>query len=165
MHFGLDRYSHQLALALIGVMMRTTLTVAMVLLSSFSADGCSGSPPDVAVSAPEAHVAATSSDRTQFDPSTLKEVRRLADLPVGVQVLANSSYMRENFDYTPTKFLVGGLGGTSAIVAYEQGGYVPSYHAQSYVFRNSRWVPDKKWRLESRITDLTGIVAATVSGP
>jgi len=78
-----------------------------------------------------------------------------------VQFLANNSFMRDRFDYTPTQFLIGGVGGSSAIVAYEQGGYVPSYHAQSYVLIHSRWVPAKHWLLQSKIGTLHDLIFAT----
>src|SRR6266702_4559690 len=74
-----------------------------------------------------------------YDPSKLVEIRSFPDLPGGVKALANR-YMSEVFDNTPTEFLIGGASETSAIVAFEQFGYAPSYHARGYVFSESRWV-------------------------
>jgi hypothetical protein len=135
---------------------------AAVLLIASIAGGCSAST-NVSESAPESNVAATSDANAQYDPTSLKEVKHVSSLPADVQTLANNSFMKQRFDYTPTKFLVGGVGGSSAVIAYEQGGYVPTYHAQAYVLRNSRWVSAKHWRLESEITTLPGLISATAS--
>jgi hypothetical protein len=129
----------------------------VVVLSAFGAVGCSRDLPSSSASAP--NVAVNGDTKVQFDLKTLKECTQLADLPEGVQVLANNSFMRHRYDGTPTKFLVGGAGVSSAVVAYEDGGYVPSYHAQSYVLRSSRWVADSHWQLESEVTTLSALVS------
>ena len=71
--------------------------------------------------------------------------------------------MKERYDNTTTKFLVGGASKSSAIVAYEQFGYVPSFFAQSYVFSNSHWVAVKRWQLTAEIVHLHDLISATVS--
>jgi hypothetical protein len=123
--------------------------------------GCDPAQPHDPGAAPGSNVASTSDANAHYDPTSLKEVREFSRLPEGVQTLASNSFMKENFDYTPTKFLVGGVDGASAVVAYEQGGYVPSYHAQAYVFRNSHWVPAQRWQLQSETTNLSNLISAT----
>ena len=94
------------------------------------------------------------------DMARLTEVKRLTDFPEAVQTLANDSFMKERFDFTPTQFLVGGFSSSSALIAYKQGGRVESYHAQSYVLLNSRWAPEKHWRLWARVTSLSDLLSA-----
>jgi hypothetical protein len=134
-----------------------------VVLSAFGAAGCSREPPSG--SAPAPNVAVNGDTKVQFDLKTLKECKQLADLPEGVQVLANNSFMQHRYDGTPTKFLVGGVGVSSAIVAYEDGGYVPSYYAQSYVLSSSRWVAETHWQLESEVTTLSALVSESTLKP
>jgi hypothetical protein len=98
-----------------------------------------------------------------YDPSKLVEIRSFADLPEGVKALANRSYMSEVIDNTPTEFLVGGASESSAIVAFEQFGYAPSYHARAYVFSESRWVAAKAWSIDRGITNLRDLLFATSS--
>jgi len=99
----------------------------------------------------------------QYDPTSLIEVKALSDLPSQVRSLANASFMATNYDNTPTKFLVGGVSRSSAVIAYEEFGYVPSIYAQSYVYSGSQWIPAKSWNLGSEITSLHDLVAATNS--
>jgi hypothetical protein len=98
-----------------------------------------------------------------YDPAPMLEVKRFADLPEGVKTLANGSFMKERYDNTPTKFLVGGASKSSAIVAYEQFGYVPSFFAQSYVHTNSGWVAAKRWQLDRQIVQLSDLISSTSS--
>jgi len=98
-----------------------------------------------------------------YNPAAMVEVKNFADLPDGVQALANGSFMKERFDNTPTKFLVGGASKSSAIVAYEQFGYVPSFFAQSYVFSDSRWFAAKRWQLDRQIVQLSDLISSTSS--
>ena len=127
---------------------------AAILLIVDGAGACSRGPPITAGSVSESNVAASSDSGKRYDPTMLKEVKKLADLPKDVQTLADNTFMKDRWDGAPTKFLVGGVGGLSAVVIYEQSGYVPSYHAQSYAFDDSRWVPAKEWVLQSEITTL-----------
>jgi hypothetical protein len=98
-----------------------------------------------------------------YDPSKVVEIRSFSDLPEGVKALANRSYMSEVRDNTPTKFLVGGASESSAIVAFEQFGYVPSFHARAYVFSESRWVAAKAWSIDRGTTNLRDLLFATSS--
>jgi hypothetical protein len=136
---------------------------AAVLLIAVSATGCSPTQSSNPTSIHGASV--ISGSGTQYSSTSLKEVRRFSQLPKGVQTLAENSFMKESFDFTPTKFLIGGAGGSNAIVAYEQGGVVETYHAQAYVLKNSEWVADKHWRLASAVTTLEALISATSSQP
>ena len=71
--------------------------------------------------------------------------------------------MNAMLDNTPTKFLVGGVSDTSAIVAYELFGYVPSFRAQAYVYSNSRWISSKEWEIPSGVTNLRDLLTFTGS--
>jgi len=82
-----------------------------------------------------------------YDPSSLREVRNFADLPEGVQSLANASYMKIMSDNQYPHFLVGGVGESSAIVAFEVFGYVPVFDAAEYVHSASGWVYVKRWNV------------------
>jgi len=98
-----------------------------------------------------------------YNPVAMIEVKNFADLPDGVQTLAKETFMKERYDSTPTKFLIGGASKSSAVVAYEQFGYVPSFFAQSYIFRNSRWVEGKRWQLDTEIIRLRDLISFTSS--
>jgi len=78
-----------------------------------------------------------------FDPASLIEVRNFADLPDGVKALGNQDGINasgEGPDVRLRKFMVGGVSQTSALVAYEQFGYVPNFIAAAYVYTGSKWV-------------------------
>jgi hypothetical protein len=77
----------------------------------------------------------------------MTEVRNFADLPEEVQKLATRSFMSERLDNTPTEFLLAAASKLTVVVAYEQFGLVPHFFAQSYVYRKSRWVAEKRWVL------------------
>jgi hypothetical protein len=98
-----------------------------------------------------------------YNPVAMIEVKNFADLPDGVQTLANESFMKGRYDGTPTKFLIGGASKSSAVVAYEQFGYVPSFFAQSYILSNSRWVEAKRWQLDAEIISLRDLILFTSS--
>jgi hypothetical protein len=91
-----------------------------------------------------------------YSPSSLMEVRNFSDLPDGVRALANRSGMDargEGPGGRLRQFLVGGVSETSALVAYEQFGYVPTYMADAYVKNGSNWVAIRSWEI-GRVTTL-----------
>jgi hypothetical protein len=135
----------------------------VLLLSALGAAACSRDSPSG--SAPKPNIAVDSDFKAEFDPKTLKECKQFADLPEGVQALANNSFMRHRYDGNPTKFVIGGVGESSAIVAYEEGGFVPSYNAQSYVLRNSLWTEDRHWWIGEPVTTLSALISETSSKP
>jgi len=92
------------------------LLMFTVLLMSICTGGCShpasGTPAGTQV------VARRDGEKaTHYDPTSLIEVKALSDLPSQVRTLANASFMSTNYDNTPTKFLVGGVSQSSAIIA------------------------------------------------
>jgi hypothetical protein len=91
----------------------------------------------------------------------LVEVQRFNDLPTGVIELANANYMKAMYDNPPTRFLVGGASDSSAIVAYEQFGYVPHVHAQAYAFSDSRWIATKDWDIGTEVTNFRDLLSVT----
>ena len=94
--------------------------------------------------------------RPQFDSSSLNQVRRFDDLPDGLQsVLRNGKYANsgEGPGGRCCVFLVGGISESSALVAYEIFGYVPSYRAYAFVrIKLEHWVNAGEWTISSAST-------------
>jgi len=134
-------------------------------LISISVVACSPSPHDGTTPTPAARLE-TSNDTDVFklyDPAALVEVHNFDDLPEAVRALANDSYMKVMLDGSPAKFLVGGVSASSAIVAYEQFGFVPSFRAQAYVYSQARWISGRQWDIGWGITDLKNLISVTSS--
>lgn len=134
-------------------------------LISISVVACSPSPHHGTTPTP-ADPLETSNDTDVFklyDPASLVEVRNFDDLPEAVRALANDSFMKVMRDNSPAKFLVGGASDTSAIVAYEQFGFVPSFRAQAYVYSQARWISGRQWDIGWGITDLNDLISVTSS--
>lgn len=72
----------------------------------------------------------------RFDPSSLKEVTDFDALP---------SAVRKHYDPHGAWFKVGGISGTSALVALQTGDYVPMSSADAYVFAEDGWIKVKTW--------------------
>jgi hypothetical protein len=136
-------------------------------LFSISVVACSRAPHDVATQTLAAPIETSANTDVSklYAPASLIEVRKFGDLPEAVKALANNSYMREIYDNTPTKFLVGGVSDSSAIVAYEQFGYVPFFRAQAYVYSQSQWIPGRQWAIGSEITNLKDLISVTSASP
>lgn len=104
-----------------------------------------------------------------YDPSSLTEVRSLTGFPDDLSALLgwhrkgdggtgpDSDMVNAGEDFHPTdvvgtrpsrRFLVGGLSTTSALVAYEEGGWGPRYSAAAYVRGKSGWVLVARWRID-----------------
>lgn len=97
------------------------LSVAFaVSLMFFCTSGCSRPAPAGTQPIPRPHA----DKEMTYDPTSLIEVKALSDLPSQVRTLANASFMGTNYDSTPTKFLVGGVSRSNAVIAYEEFGYV-----------------------------------------
>ena len=133
------------------------------LLKNSLADPQSKLPQPQPPAVPPVGPSADDDDSKLYSPASLHEVRSFADLPEGVKALANDRYMNAMLDNTPTKFLAGGINETGAIVAYEQFGYVPSFHAQSYVYSHSRWIPAKEWDIPAGVTNLHDLISVMTS--
>jgi hypothetical protein len=93
----------------------------------------------------------------QYDPSTLVEVTKISDLPSDLKrhFKAWLGPQRANLplayqkDDDPSEllggFIVAGVSDSSALVAYEEYGYVPTTHATAYVHVKSDWIATRKW--------------------
>jgi hypothetical protein len=92
----------------------------------------------------------------QYDPSSLVEVTNISNLPDDLkshfkgwlgQRRANIAPPSEDDDpgERPGGFIIAGVSDSSALVAYEELGYVPTTHATAYVHVKSDWIPTKKW--------------------
>jgi hypothetical protein len=136
-------------------------------LVSVSVVACSRLPHDVPTRTPAAPPdTSTNTDVSKlYDSASLVEVRKFDDLPEAVKALANNSYMTAMLDNTPTKFLVGGVSDSRAMVAYEQFGYVPHFRVQTYVYSQSRWISGRQWDIGSGITNLQDLISITSSSP
>jgi hypothetical protein len=120
--------------------------------------GCTGKPHDAARHE-SLSVTNEVNDADMFklyDPSSLIEVRKFSDLPDGVKVLANRDGMEakgEGPEGRLREFMVGGASQTSALVAYEQFGYTPTYFAAAYVYTGGKWVAVRRWEI-GKVTTL-----------
>jgi hypothetical protein len=92
----------------------------------------------------------------QYDPSSLMEVTNISNLPNDLKAHFKGwlGQRRENIappseDDDPGGrsggFIIAGVGDSSALVAYEEYGYVPTTHATAYVHVKSDWIPTRKW--------------------
>jgi hypothetical protein len=99
----------------------------------------------------------------KYEPESLVEVKTFADLPDGVKTLANQDGMDargEGPDGKLRRFMVGGKSETSALVTYEQFGFVPTYGAVAYVYTDAHWVMVRRWEI-SKVTTLKGALNFT----
>jgi hypothetical protein len=96
-----------------------------------------------------------------YDPSSLIEVRNFADLPDGVKTQAGMDAKGEGPEGRLREFMVGGASQTSALVAYEQFGYTPTYTAAAYVYTGSKWIPVRSWEIgkASTLKEVLSIIA------
>jgi hypothetical protein len=91
-----------------------------------------------------------------FDASSLTEVTKISDLPNDLkehfkgwlgQRKENIAPPSEDDDPgdLPGGFIIAGVSDSSALVAYEEYGYVPTTHATGYVHVKSDWIATRKW--------------------
>jgi hypothetical protein len=120
-----------------------------------------------------------------YDPASLKEIRNLSGFPNNLNAVlgwhskstggtAPGSDIVDAGEPFPhidvvggrpsRRFLVGGLGKTSALVAYEQEGWRPQYFATAYVLGASGWTLVGRWRIEWATT-LTKVLDQTKEPP
>jgi hypothetical protein len=105
--------------------------------------------------------------RPPFDSSSLNEVRRFEALPENLQwVLRKSFEIRgEGPEGRCCVFLVGGVGETSALVAYENYGFIPTYRAHAFVQTKAKqWVYAGEWTISS-VSTLEKLKAVTSRPP
>lgn len=134
---------------------RKVKSIFWAAASIFAMLACS--PSDESSRAPmhEMTIAEQTEIAKRYDASTLVEVDRLADLPVELrhhfvgwmERSENPGLPSANDAHgdVPYRFMIAGASDTSALVAYEGFGFVPSTHASSYVRKNADWVPARTW--------------------
>jgi hypothetical protein len=108
-----------------------------------------------------------------FDTSTLVEVRELDQLPEGIQVLVGRRKAGRNeivdvgepfnsidvLDGRPSRrFILAAVSGTSAVVAYEQGGIAIFYVVRAFVNTRLGWVEKSRWSVTRRPETLGELV-------
>jgi hypothetical protein len=92
----------------------------------------------------------------QFDAPSLVEVTTISDLPNDLKSHFKGwlGQRRENIappseddgpGDLPGGFIIAGVSDSSALVAYEEYGYVPTTHATAYVHVKSDWIVARKW--------------------
>jgi len=91
-----------------------------------------------------------------FDASSLVEVTNISSLPSDLKLHFKGwlGQRRENLappyedddpGDLPGAFIIAGVSDSSALVAYEEYGYVPTTHALAYVHVKSDWIVARKW--------------------
>jgi len=113
---------------------------AMTMLS------CARSGDSVPSQTRELTISEQAAAARRYDPSSLFEVTRISDLPESLR--SHFKGWMEPGDTNgkvPYRFIVAGASNTSALVAFEEFGYVPSTHAISYVHVNDDWVAAQTW--------------------
>lgn len=102
-----------------------------------------------------------------YDSSSLTEVRSLSGFPAELTALigwhkkgsGGIANVGEDFNATDSlddrpsrRFLVGGVSNTSALVAYEEGGWGTKKFATAYVHLKSGWAIVARWRIDMATT-------------
>jgi hypothetical protein len=93
--------------------------------------------------------------RPPFKSSALNEVLKLEDLPEGLQVILRECKYAGSGEGPEERccvFLVGGIDETSALVAYEIFGFVPTFRANAFVQAKAGWVTAGEWTIDAAST-------------
>jgi hypothetical protein len=117
---------------------------------------CSRSGDRAAAQLHEMSIAEQAEIAKRYDPSALAEVTSISNLPADLkshfkgwlgQRSEHPGAPSEHDDPgdRPGRFIIAGVSDTSALVAYEMFGYVPTTHATAYVHAKSDWVVAKNW--------------------
>jgi len=132
---------------------------------------CSGKPQGATQQTPSLEDGGSTPAPTyaSYDPASLTEIRSLSGFPNELSAVLgwhrhasggtapDSDIVDAGETFNPTdvvggrpsrRFLVGGLSITSALVAYEEGGWGPRYFAAAYVLGKSGWVLVGRWRID-----------------
>jgi hypothetical protein len=130
---------------------------ALVVAAIACVVACTGKPQNGALQEPlpAASVSKDVANFKSFDASSLVEVKTFADLPDSVKALAIRDGMNasgEGPNGRSREFMVGGISQTSALVTYEQFGYIPTFIADAYVHSGSEWIPVRRWEITSVTT-------------
>jgi hypothetical protein len=122
------------------------LTTAVIFMTAIA---CAPSHHDASQDAVESSNKPAETFKS-YSPSSMVEVRKLDDLPDGLrEILMRGKYggSGEGPEGRCCVFLVGGVSKTSAIVAYELFGYVPTYQANAFVQAKAGWVNAGEWNI------------------
>jgi hypothetical protein len=106
-----------------------------------------------------------------FDTSSLVEVTRISDLPNDLKEHFKGWLGRRRENIAPPSedddpgdrpggFIIAGVSDSSALVAYEEYGYVPTTHAAAYVHVKGNWIAARKWNDIGYPKTLTELKAA-----
>jgi len=100
-----------------------------------------------------------------YHPESLVEVKSFAELPDGVRDLAKSGMEAsgEGPEGRLRQFMVGGASSTSALVTYEQFGFIPTYGAEAYVYTGKKWVTVRTWEI-GKVATLKEAIDLTFRG-
>jgi hypothetical protein len=118
------------------------LAVASLTFAYVFLQGCErASPIDVAAAPTAGEISKA------YDASSLVEVRELNNLPEELQPLLHFDMGGEGPNGRARKFILGGAGNSSALVAYEEFGYVGNFVAEEFVKIGSKWYSVGAWRI------------------
>jgi len=113
--------------------------------------GCSPSPQTSQLRKPSSSQSASSNigNPTGYDPSSMIEVQSFAALPDELKQQLNEwmTAAGEGPDKRARRFILAGVNKTSALIEYEEFGYVPSTYAAAYVHVQSSWTLVSHWRI------------------
>jgi hypothetical protein len=159
---AISRQASEACIALTTNTMKTdpisAASIALGILLSIG--GCSRTHQDAAPVEPSLGESTSSKAEpsTLYDPSNLAEVQSLSELPVELRhLLQPIADVGEPFNNTDVldsrrpsrRFRVGGISDTSALVAYDQGGFAPVTIAAAFVHVKSRWTVVRRWTIGS----------------
>jgi hypothetical protein len=107
---------------------------------------CSRSSDSVPSQSRDMSISEQSAIAKRYDPSSLVQVDRVSNLPAMLRSHFKG-WMEpgETNGTVPYRFIIAGASDSSALVAFEEFGYVPSTHAISYVRAKDDWVAAGKW--------------------
>ena len=114
--------------------------------SAMTMVSCARSSDSVPSQSRELSISDQTAAANRYDPSSLTEVTKIANLPESLRPHFKG-WMEpgDTNGSVPYRFIVAGASNTSALVAFEEFGYVPSTHAISYVHVNDGWVAAQTW--------------------
>lgn len=108
--------------------------------------GCSRPSGSVPSPPREMSISEQSEIAKRYNPSSLIEVNKLSDFPSELRSHFKG-WMEPGEEHgdAPNRLIIAGLSDSSALVAYEEFGYVPSTHAIAYVHSKGIWVAARTW--------------------
>jgi len=113
--------------------------------------GCSQDAAPLAISPSVASVASSTDASRLYEPASLIEARSVSELPDGLRQIVSGLMEApgEGPQSRCCQFLLAGVSNTSALVAYEEFGYVGTFLAKAYVRGASGWKEAHEWAIGS----------------